>query len=116
MMNEQKLRDRLSSLAGEVPPQIAMPQGLVRRAHRRAAFVVTVGGHADLESTLVFLATGRVVEAGRVRQVRVDPYGQLVFLRTFQELLGDPRDHPVLEAMVVRRMARPDAPLGDEVR
>ncbi len=39
-MEDQRLRDRLTALADEIPPQTAVPQGLVPRAHRRGVLMV----------------------------------------------------------------------------
>ena len=54
----------------------------------RVPYLVTVGAYADLDTVLRFLATGRMVLHGRLRQVKPDPYGQFVFLRTYEEFLA----------------------------
>jgi len=78
----------------------------------RVPFLAAVGAYADLDTTLRFLASGRVVLGGRMRRVQPDLYGRLVFLRTYEEFLG-PQDRQVLEAMVARRMSEPRASLAD---
>jgi hypothetical protein len=78
----------------------------------RISFVAAVSAHADLDSALRFLATGRTTWRGRPRLLKTDPYGQYVFLKTFEEFVGD-SDRRVLEAMAARRMERLDAPLDD---
>src|SRR5262245_12931608 len=40
-MDDLKLHERLSALAGEVPSQTSVPLGLIRRARRRGALVLT---------------------------------------------------------------------------
>ena len=80
-----------------------MSSSLARRA-ARVPFVAAVGAYADLDTALCFLATGRTFHRGRVRMVKPEPYGQLVFLRTCQEFLAAPRDRQVLEAMAGRRL------------
>ncbi|MGH7730303.1 MAG: alpha/beta hydrolase [Candidatus Eiseniibacteriota bacterium] len=79
----------------------------------RVAFVAAVGAYADLDTALRFLATGRTFPGGRLRQVEPDPYGQLVFLRTYEEFLTDRTDILTLEAMAERRVRDPGAPLAD---
>jgi pimeloyl-ACP methyl ester carboxylesterase len=79
----------------------------------RIPYVAVVGAYADLDSALRFLATGRTVLHGRPRIVAPDPYGQLVFLRTFEEFLAEPRDRALLDAMAARRIADPAAPIAD---
>lgn len=78
----------------------------------RVPFVVTVGAHADLDSVIRFLATGETWHRGRAVRLRADPYGQMVFVRTYAEFL-DADDRAMLEAMVERRAADLSAPLGD---
>jgi acetyl esterase/lipase len=77
-------------------------------------WVATVGAFADLDTAVRFLATGLVHERGRVRRVKVDPYGHLVFVRTYQEFVPD-ADRRTLEAIVQRRMGDPGAPIADLV-
>lgn len=79
----------------------------------RVPFLAAVGAFADLDTALRFLATGRTFHRGRMRTVKPDPYGQLVFLRTYQEFLGATRDSAMLEAMAERRLRDPGARLGD---
>lgn len=79
----------------------------------RVAWVATVGAYADLDTALRFLATGRTFERGRMRQVKPDPYGRMVLVRTCAEFLADPRDRATLDAMVARRVRDPAAPLRD---
>jgi len=79
----------------------------------RIPFVASVGGYADLDTTLRYLATGRQFDRGRMREVRPDAYGRLVFLKTFEEFLGSPQDRQTLEAMAERRIADPEATLDD---
>lgn len=83
---------------------------------RRVSFVATVGAYADLDTALRFLATGRTFHRGRMRMVRRDPYGQLVFVKTFEEFLesGESgRDRELLSAMVARRTRDPSAAIAD---
>jgi pimeloyl-ACP methyl ester carboxylesterase len=79
----------------------------------RVPFVASIGAHADLDTALFFIATGRTFTGGRMRMVEPDPYGQLVFLRTFEEVLHAPRDSALLESMAARRIRDPKAPLDD---
>lgn len=79
----------------------------------KAPLVVSVGGYADLDSALRFLATGRTTFRGRPLTVAPDPYGQFVLVRTWQEFLDEAGDRRLLDAMVQRRLARPGAPLTD---
>jgi hypothetical protein len=79
----------------------------------RVPFLAAVGAYADLDTALRFLATGRTFHRGRLRMVVPEPYGQLVFLRTYQEFLPAPRDSQVLEAMAGRRIRDPGARLDD---
>ena len=79
----------------------------------RVPFVAAVGAYADLDTALCFLATGRTFHRGRLRMVKPEPYGQLVFLRTYQEFLAAPRDSQVLEAMAGRRLRDASARLAD---
>ncbi|HEY6866007.1 MAG TPA: hypothetical protein VI792_02055, partial [Candidatus Eisenbacteria bacterium] len=50
---------------------------------------------------------------GRMRIVKPGPYGQLVFLKTFEEFLDVPADRAVLDSMAARRIDDPKAPLAD---
>lgn len=79
----------------------------------RVPYVAVVGAYADLDIALRFLASGRTSLRGRPRVVTPDPYGQLVFLRTFEDFLGEPRDRELLDAMAARRIADPAAPIED---
>jgi X-Pro dipeptidyl-peptidase-like protein len=79
----------------------------------RVPFLAAVGAYADLDTALRYLATGRTFHRGRLRMVKPEPYGQLVFLRTYQEFLTAPSDHRVLEAMANRRLRDPGARLAD---
>jgi len=79
----------------------------------RVPFLAAVGAYADLDTALRFLATGRTFHRGRMRIVKPEPYGQLVFLRTYQEFLAVARDSQVLEAMADRRMRDASARLSD---
>jgi acetyl esterase/lipase len=76
-------------------------------------FLATVGAYADLDTALRFLATGRTLLHGHMRRVTPDPYGQLVFLRTYEEFLAAPRDSQLLEAMAARRWRDQGARLAD---
>ena len=80
---------------------------------QRVSFVATVGAYADLDTVLRFAATGRTFLHGRMRVVERDPYGQFVFLRTYEEFLADARDSVLLEAMAARRFDNPSARLTD---
>lgn len=79
----------------------------------RVPYVAVAGSYADLDSALRFLATGRIFEHGHLRRVPPDAYGQLVFLRTFEDFLPRPGDRATLEAMAARRIAGPAAPIAD---
>ncbi len=79
----------------------------------RVPFLAAVGAYADLDTALRFLATGRTFHRGRLRMVKPDAYGQLVFLRTYEEFLAAPRDSQVLEAMAGRRLRDASARLAD---
>ena len=79
----------------------------------RVPFVAAVGAYADLDTALRFLATGRTFHRGRLRMVKPGPYGQLVFLRTYEEFLTVPGDRGVLEAMAERRLRDASARLAD---
>jgi pimeloyl-ACP methyl ester carboxylesterase len=79
----------------------------------RVPFVAIVGGYADLDSSLRYLATGRTIDHGRVRMVKPERYGQLIFLKTFEEFLDSPGDRSILEAMANRRENDPAASLAD---
>ena len=79
----------------------------------RVPFLAAVGAYADLDTALRFLATGRTFHGGRMRMVKPSPYGQLVFLRTYEEFLAAARDREVLEAMAARRLREADARLAD---
>jgi hypothetical protein len=48
-----------------------------------------------------------------MRLVRPDPYGRLVFLRTYEDFLPLRRDREILEAMVRKRMRDPAADVSD---
>ncbi len=80
---------------------------------RRVSFLVTMGAYADLDSTALFLATGRTFVDGRAHIVEPDPYSLLVFVRTYETFLERPRDRELLEAMARRRWADPRAPIAD---
>lgn len=97
------------SYAGGIAILVALDS--VRAA--RVSFVAAVGGYADLDTALRFLATGRTFPGGRLRMVEPDPYGQFVFLRTYEEFLTEPRDVRTLEAMAARRFRDAVAPLAD---
>ncbi|HET9328433.1 MAG TPA: CocE/NonD family hydrolase [Candidatus Eisenbacteria bacterium] len=92
---------------------IAMLVALDPVRAERVSFVAGVGAYADLDTALRFLATGRTFHRGRLRMVKAEPYGQLVFLRTYEEFLDDPEDVRVLEAMAQRRLADARAPVAD---
>lgn len=92
---------------------IAMLVALDPARAERVAFVAAAGAYADLDTSLRFLATGRTFPGGRLRMVEPDPYGQLVFLRTYEEFLSESSDVRTLEAMAARRMRDPAAPLAD---
>lgn len=99
------------SYAGGVALLVAMDP-----AHAsRVPYVATVGAYADLDSAARFLATGRVFERGDARRVRIDPYGRLVFARTYLEFVRDPGDRERLAAILERRSRDPDAVIGDLV-
>jgi len=76
-------------------------------------YVATVGTFADLDTAVRFLATGRVFERSASRLVPVDPYGQLVFVRTYEEFLVNERDREGLETIIARRTADPAAGIAD---
>jgi pimeloyl-ACP methyl ester carboxylesterase len=92
---------------------IAMLVALDPARAGRVPFVATAGAYADLDTALRFLATGRTFLDRRLRMVKPDPYGQLVFLRTYEEFLTDARDRLLLEAMVDRRVRDAAARLDD---
>jgi len=79
----------------------------------RVPFLAAVGAYADLDTALRFLATGRTFHRGRLRMVTPEPYGRLVFLRTYQEFLTTPRDVQVLERMAARRLRDASARIAD---
>ena len=97
------------SYAGGISLLVASDPALAARV----PFVAIVGGFADLDTTLSFLATGRVFVRGKLRHVRPGAYGQMVFVRTFEEFLDSPRDIATLEAMIAGRMADPAAPVAE---
>jgi hypothetical protein len=85
-------------------------------AHARSIpYVVTLGAYADLDTAATFLATGRVFGADFFRTVAVDPWGKLVFVRTYENFVRSPADRAVLEAILARREADLAAPIGDLV-
>ena len=96
------------SYAGGIALLVAMDP-----AHAgRVPWVATVGAYADLDSAARFLATGRVFEGRRARRVTIDPYGRLVFVRTYLEFVHDLADRSILESIIERRSADPDADIG----
>ncbi len=92
---------------------IALLAALDPAVARRVSFLVTMGAYADLDSTLLFLATHRTFVAGRSHTVEPDPYSQFVFTRTYEAFLPRARDRELLEAMARRRWADPRAPIAD---
>ncbi|HET7226354.1 MAG TPA: hypothetical protein VFK69_11645 [Candidatus Eisenbacteria bacterium] len=95
---------------------IALLSALEPRRAPAVRFMTLVGAYSDLDSTLVYLATGRVFEHGRSRMSPRSPYGQLVFVRTFEAFVPRARDRALLEAMVARRMKNFHAPVADLAR
>jgi pimeloyl-ACP methyl ester carboxylesterase len=106
-------RGRAGLLGVSYSGGIALLAALDPARAERVAFVAAVGAYADLDTALRFIVTGRDVDEGRARAVRADPYGKLVFLRTFEEFLDSPADSARLEAMAERRFADPAAPVED---
>ena len=99
------------SYAGDVALLVALDP----RYAGAIPYVVTVGAYADLDTSLRFLATGRVFEGAWSRRVQVDPYGHLVFVRAYEEYMTSEPDRRTLEAIIARRGANPSAPIGDLV-
>ncbi len=97
------------SYAGSIGLLVALDPACAERV----PFLAAVGAYADLDTALRFLATGRTFHRGHLRMVNPEPYGQLVFLRTYQEFLAAPRDSQVLEAMAARRLRDTSARLAD---
>src|SRR5262245_38417953 len=76
MVDDLKLRDRLTALAGEMPPQTAVPPGLVRRARRRGALVM--GAAVVSVVALAVLATVGVRTLLRAEPTRPAVTGPIV--------------------------------------
>jgi pimeloyl-ACP methyl ester carboxylesterase len=92
---------------------IALRVALEPRLAERVRFVATVGTYADLERVLRFLAGGKVIHRGHVIQIEPDPYGQLMFIKTYEEFLSAPQDRARLDEMMARRWRDPHAALDD---
>lgn len=68
--------------------------------HERVRFVVGVGGYYDLARTVAYFSTGYFRHAGRWHYLKPDDYGKMVFVKSCQPYLRDPRDRDILDAMV----------------
>jgi pimeloyl-ACP methyl ester carboxylesterase len=105
-------RGRAGTFAVSYAAGLALLAALDPARAPRATFLATVGGYADLDTVLRFLATGLTFVDGRTRRIEPDLYGQLVFLRTYEPFVTS-SDRQVLEAMVARRFRNPKAALAD---
>jgi pimeloyl-ACP methyl ester carboxylesterase len=97
------------SYAGAVGLLVALDPRLADRV----GFVAAVGAYADLDTVARFLATGTLSHRGRRMRLTPDPYGRLVFLKTYEEFLRFPEDRTLLEEMAARRLGDPQARLDD---
>jgi acetyl esterase/lipase len=78
----------------------------------RVRFVLAVGGYHDLRAATCFLATGYFEDNGVQRRLEPGEYGKLVFIRSAQEHVRNPKDRALLEAMVSARLRDPTADLS----
>ena len=92
---------------------LAIVAALDPRLRNRVSFVATLGAYADLDTMVRFLADGRIVDDGVVRQLTPDPYARMVMAKTFQQFLDRTEDRAGIDAMIERRTADPHAPLAD---
>ena len=83
-------------------------------AGRHVRFVVAVGGYHDIEAAIGFVTTGSYRSPdGSWRQGTPNEFGKFVFLRSNAERVADRADRARLIEIAERRLAKPDAELGD---
>lgn len=79
----------------------------------RTRFVLAVGGYHDLVEVITFFTTGYYRHKGRWHYLEPNHYGKWVFVLSYCERLGTPRDREILRQMARRRMEDERAEIGD---
>ena len=83
-------------------------------AGRHVRFVVAVGGYHDIDAAIGFVTTGSYRSPdGSWQQRTPNEFGKFVFLRSNAERVADRADRARLIEIAERRLAKPDAELGD---
>ena len=75
-------------------------------------FIVSVGGYYDLARAVSYFSTGYFQHEGRWYYLKPDDYGKMVFVKSSQPYLRDPRDREILDAMVQSKLANIDADIA----
>lgn len=78
----------------------------------RVAFVAVTGGYHDITAAITYLTTGYYQVDGAWRRGPVEPRARWLFLRANADRVT-PEDTPLLAAIADRRLADPQAPVGD---
>ena len=93
------------------PALIAAAQDPVRG---RLAFLVAVGGYADMERLITYFTTGKYREPGATawRSSTPNPAGKWLFLRNNLHKISDLGDRQVLAKIAERKLADPKADVG----
>jgi pimeloyl-ACP methyl ester carboxylesterase len=82
----------------------------------RVGYVVTIGGYYDIEPTIAYVTTGWYrLPDGAWRYRRPNAWGKWVFLRSNAGRVSSPADRTLLRAIARRRLADPNAAIGDLV-
>ncbi len=70
----------------------------------RVRFVLGVGGYYDLRTAIRYFTTGYFSDEGKLKHHTPTEYGKLVFARSVQDHLTNPRDRAILESIVDARL------------
>jgi acetyl esterase/lipase len=90
----------------------AIAAALEPGARERVRFVLAIGGYYDLVNAIRFFTTGVAVDGTEQHRVEASEYGKLVFIRSTVDLLAEPRDRELLDAMTTARMNDPAADIS----
>jgi pimeloyl-ACP methyl ester carboxylesterase len=83
-------------------------------AARRVGYAVAIGGYYDIEAALAYVTTGWYrLPDGTWRHRRPNAWGKWVFLRSNAGRVDAPADRALLRRIAARRLADPQAAIGD---
>jgi acetyl esterase/lipase len=94
----------------------ALAAALQDGARERVRFVLAIGGYHDLQDAIRYFTTGVAGSGDTEHRAQASEYGKLVFIRSTVDLLSNPRDRELLEAMTHARLKDPGADISGLAR